>query len=157
MPARIEQTTAYLADWAAGFTLADAPAPVIERLKALLLDHLRVVAVGARLPWSRDARRYALELGGRPTSTVLYDGDRLDAARAAFVNGSFAHACDLDDTHVGSMHHAGASVWPARASLNRSTSGCSLSSSSPSGSGPTGHNSARAAASNPCSPAGGLM
>jgi 2-methylcitrate dehydratase PrpD len=33
--------------------------------------------------------------------------------RAAFVNGSFAHACDLDDTHVGSMHHSGASVLPA--------------------------------------------
>lgn len=113
MPVSKDQTTAYLSEWAARFRLEDAPAAVVERMKALVLDLLRVVAVGARLPWSRDARQYALRLGGNPTSTVLLYGDRLDAARAAFVNGSFAHACDLDDTHVGSMHHSGASVLPA--------------------------------------------
>jgi 2-methylcitrate dehydratase PrpD len=106
-------TTAVLSEWAADFRLADAPPEVVERMKALVLDLLRVVAVGSKLPWSRAARRMALQLGGKPTSTVLYYGDRLDAGRAAFINGSFAHACDLDDTHVGSMHHAGASVLPA--------------------------------------------
>ncbi|HUF82886.1 MAG TPA: MmgE/PrpD family protein [Burkholderiales bacterium] len=113
MAARPDQTTAYLSEWAAGFRLEDAPAAVVERMKALVLDLLRVVAVGATLPWSRDARRYALRLGGKPASTVLFYGDRMDPVRAAFVNGSFAHACDLDDTHVGSMHHSGASVLPA--------------------------------------------
>jgi 2-methylcitrate dehydratase PrpD len=108
-----EQATAYLSEWAAGFRLDDAPKPVVERMKALVLDLLRVVAVGAKLPWSKDARRYALRLGGKPASTVLWYGDRMDPVRAAFVNGSFAHACDLDDTHVGSMHHSGASVLPA--------------------------------------------
>ncbi len=108
-----EQTTAYLAEWAAGFRLEDAPPAVVARMKALVLDLLRVVAVGAKLPWSRDARQYALKLGGNATSTVLFYGDRMDPVRAAFVNGSFAHACDLDDTHVGSMHHSGASVLPA--------------------------------------------
>jgi len=113
MPVSKEQTTAYLSEWAANFRLADAPAAVVDRMKALVLDLLRVVAVGARLPWSQDARQYALRLGGHATSTVLLYGDRLDPVRAAFVNGSFAHACDLDDTHVGSMHHSGASVLPA--------------------------------------------
>ena len=108
-----EKTTAYLSEWAANFKLEDAPPAVVERMKALVLDLLRVVAVGAKLPWSKDARQYALKLGGNPTSTVLFYGDRMDAVRAAFVNGSFAHACDLDDTHVGSMHHSGASVLPA--------------------------------------------
>lgn len=106
-------TTALLAEWAAGFRLEDAPEAVVDRTKVLVLDFLRVVAVGARMPWSRAARRLALELGGRGTSTLLLYGDRLDAARSAFVNGAFAHACDLDDTHVGSMHHPGASVLPA--------------------------------------------
>ncbi len=106
-------TTAVLAEWASDFRLDDAPAAVVNRVKALVLDLLRVVAVGARLPWSKSARRLALHLGGTGTSTVLLFGDRLDAARAAFVNGAFAHACDLDDTHVGSMHHPGASVLPA--------------------------------------------
>jgi len=106
-------TTAVLAEWAAGFRLEDAPDAVVDRMKALVLDLLRVVAVGARLPWSRAARRLALELGGKGNSSILLSGDRLDAARAAFVNGAYAHACDLDDTHVGSMHHAGASILPA--------------------------------------------
>ena len=106
-------TTAVLAEWAAGFRLEDAPGAVVDRMKALVLDLLRVVAVGAPMPWSQGARRLALGLGGTGTSTVLLYGDRLDAARAAFVNGAYAHACDLDDTHVGSMHHAGASVLPA--------------------------------------------
>ena len=106
-------TTAVLAEWAAGFRLQDAPDEVVERMKALVLDLLRVCAVGARLPWSRAARRLALQLGGNGDSSVLLSGDKLDAARAAFVNGAYAHACDLDDTHVGSMHHPGASVLPA--------------------------------------------
>jgi 2-methylcitrate dehydratase PrpD len=107
------ETTALLAEWAAQFRLDHAPAAVVDRMKALVLDFLRVIAVGAPLPWSRSARRLAVSLGGNATSTVLLTGDRLDAARAAFVNGAYAHACDLDDTHVGSMHHAGASVLPA--------------------------------------------
>ena len=113
MAASKEQVTAYLSEWAAGFRLQHAPREVVERMKALVLDLLRVVAVGAKLPWSRDARKYALRLGGKPSSTVLWYGDRMDPPRAAFVNGSFAHACDLDDTHVGSMHHSGAAVLPA--------------------------------------------
>ena len=114
MSATIDRgTTAVLAGWAAGFRLEDAPAEVVERMKALVLDFLRVVAVGARLPWSRSARRLAVALGGKAESTILLCGTRLDAARAAFVNGAYAHACDLDDTHVGSMHHAGASILPA--------------------------------------------
>jgi 2-methylcitrate dehydratase PrpD len=108
-----KNTTAYLAHWAYQFKLEDAPLPVIERMKTLILDLLRVVSVGSTLPWSQSARRVALSLGGTPTSSVLLHNDQLDAARAAFVNGAFAHACDLDDTHVGSMHHPGASILPA--------------------------------------------
>jgi len=106
-------TTAILAEWAAAYRLEDAPQTVVERMKALVLDFLRVTAVGASLPWSRSARKVALELGGKGESSLLLCGTRIDAARAAFVNGAYAHACDLDDTHVGSMHHAGASILPA--------------------------------------------
>ena len=106
-------TTAVLAEWAAGWQLEDAPDAVVQRMKALVLDLLRVVAVGARLPWSRATRKLALDLGGKGESSLLLCGSRLDAARAAFVNGAYAHACELDDTHVGSMHHGGASILPA--------------------------------------------
>ena len=112
MPAT-QGTTAQLAQWTESFRLQDAPDEVVERMKALVLDLLRVCAVGARLPWSKAARKLQLELGGKGGSSILLSGERLDPARAAFVNGAYAHACDLDDTHVGSMHHPGASVLPA--------------------------------------------
>ena len=108
-----EDVTMQVAQWAATFRLEDAPEVVVERMKALVLDFLRVVAVGARLPWSRAARKVAMALGGNAQSSLVLCGTRLDPARAAFVNGAYAHACDLDDTHVGSMHHAGASILPA--------------------------------------------
>jgi len=106
-------TTAALAEWAEHFCLEHAPPEVVARMKALVLDFLRVVAVGAPLPWSRATRRLAISLGGAASSSLLLCGTKLDPARAAFVNGAYAHACDLDDTHVGSMHHAGASILPA--------------------------------------------
>lgn len=106
-------TTAELSAWAANFKLDDAPTEVVERMKALVLDFLRVVTVGAPLPWSRAARGLILQLSGKAESSLVLCGSKVDVARAAFVNGAYAHACDLDDTHVGSMHHAGASILPA--------------------------------------------
>jgi 2-methylcitrate dehydratase PrpD len=59
-----EKTTAFLAEWAVNFRLEHAPSEVVSRMKTLVLDLLRVVAVGAKLPWSHAARRVALTLGG---------------------------------------------------------------------------------------------
>ncbi len=112
MPA-VQPVTVQLSAWAANFKLGDAPPEVVERMKALVLDFLRVVTVGQPLPWSRAARSLTLQLGGKAESSLVLCGSKVDAARAAFVNGAYAHACDLDDTHVGSMHHAGASILPA--------------------------------------------
>ena len=70
------QTTALLAEWAEDFRLEHAPGTVVERMKALLLDLLRVTAVGAHLPWSQAVRGLALTLGGNGASTVLLYGDR---------------------------------------------------------------------------------
>ena len=112
-PTPAKATTAELSAWAANFKLEHAPAEVVERMKALVLDFLRVVTVGAPLPWSRATRGLILQLSGKAESSLVLCGSKVDAARAAFVNGAYAHACDLDDTHVGSMHHAGASILPA--------------------------------------------
>src|SRR5688572_9498522 len=90
-------TTVVLSEWAAEFHLENVPNDVVQRMKALVLDFLRVTAVGARLPWSRSTRALALQLGGKAESSLLLCGSRIDAARAAFVNGAYAHACDLDD------------------------------------------------------------
>ena len=69
-------TTAALSEWAAGFRLEHAPDQVVQRMKALVLDFLRVVAVGVRLPWSRSTRALALQLGGKGECSLLLCGSR---------------------------------------------------------------------------------
>ncbi len=105
--------TRELATWAANLQYADLPPDVADMAKGLVLDFLRAVAIGVRTPWGNAVRGLALDLGSKGPSTILLFGDRIDPARAALVNGSFAHAADSDDTHVGSMLHPGAVVMPA--------------------------------------------
>jgi len=105
--------TLRLAAWSSGLTSGDLANADLTRSKTLVLDLLRACAIGRSTPSSEAVRRLASALGGTPTSTVLVSGERLDAARAALVNGSYAHATDIDDTHVASMLHPGAAVIPA--------------------------------------------
>jgi hypothetical protein len=48
--------------------------------------------------------RFAVELGGKPESTVLGFGTRLPAPAAAFVNGGMAHCLDYDDFRLAGVH-----------------------------------------------------
>lgn len=109
--------TRRLAAWAAELRYEHLPAAVAESAQTLVLDVLRAIAIGVRTPWGASIRGVVRDLGGTPTSTVLVFGDRIDAARAAFANGSFAHAADIDDTHVGAMLHPGAAIMPAAFAL----------------------------------------
>jgi 2-methylcitrate dehydratase PrpD len=113
--------TRRLAAWASELRYDDLPAAVAETSRMLVLDFLRAVAIGARTPWGASIRGVVCELGGTPTSTILVFGDRIDAPRAAFANGSFAHAADIDDTHVGAMLHPAAAVMPAAFALAERT------------------------------------
>jgi 2-methylcitrate dehydratase PrpD len=105
--------TRRLAAWVAGVQPADLAAADRRLVAMVLLDYLRATAIGSRSAASNAAVATARGLGGVPQSTVMVFGDRTDAARAALVNGSLAHATDIDDTHVAAMLHPGASVIPA--------------------------------------------
>ena len=105
--------TRRLAQWASQLSYEDLDAGVAGTARTLVLDFMRAAVIGARTPWGAAIRDAARALGGTPTSTVLVFGDRIDAARAAFVNGCFGHAADIDDTHVGSMFHPAAVIMPA--------------------------------------------
>jgi 2-methylcitrate dehydratase PrpD len=86
-----------------------APA-VRETFERLLID-IAGLCVAAR---NTDYVRAALaswEAGG--DSTALGHGRSLDAAGAAFVNGTAAHGEDFDDTFEGGPVHAGVVVIPA--------------------------------------------
>jgi 2-methylcitrate dehydratase PrpD len=102
-----------LAGFAAHFDPAKLPAEVRRKLGWLLLDHLRVCSIGARLPWSDWARGYVGLVGKPGASHVLFARETLNPQHATFLNVAFGSSFDGDDTHVGAMLHPGVAVWSA--------------------------------------------
>lgn len=86
------------------------PAAVVERAEEMLID-IAGLCVAAR---GADYVRAALDGweadGG---STAIGHARRLDAAGAAFVNGTASHGEDFDDTFEGGPVHAGVVMMPA--------------------------------------------
>jgi 2-methylcitrate dehydratase PrpD len=113
--------TRALARFTAEFNPAQLPAEVRTKLGWLLLDHLRVCSIGARLPWSDFARSY-VDLVAKPgASHVLFAADMLNPQHATFLNVAFGSSFDADDTHVGAMLHPGVAVWSAALAIAQHT------------------------------------
>jgi 2-methylcitrate dehydratase PrpD len=81
-----------------------------ETLRRLLVDVGGLCVAARREPYVR-ATLDGWESDGR--STALGHARALDAAGAAFVNGTAAHGEDYDDTFEGGPVHAGAVIVPA--------------------------------------------
>ncbi|HSU77338.1 MAG TPA: MmgE/PrpD family protein, partial [Burkholderiales bacterium] len=88
----------------------EAAADFRETAEKLLLD-IAGLCVAAR---GTDYVRAAIAgWDGAGGCTAIGHGRALDAAGAAFVNGTAAHGEDFDDTFEGGPVHAGAVVVPA--------------------------------------------
>lgn len=102
-----------LAQFAAQATFRDLPTSVVARAKDLIVDSFGVQLVASTKPWSKIIYRYVMALGGRPECTIVNYGDRAPAPQAAFVNASFAHGIEMDDTLRHALLHIGCVVIPA--------------------------------------------
>jgi 2-methylcitrate dehydratase PrpD len=107
------QSTRALAAFAAHLDPGRLPDDVRRKLGWLMLDHLRVCSIGARLPWSGWARDYAGVVAKAGASHVLFSPDTLNPQHATFLNVTFGSSFDADDTHVGAMLHPGIAAWSA--------------------------------------------
>jgi len=87
-----------LARFAATIELESLPSPVIQKLKALILDSIGVSLAGAGAPGVDAVIRAVRGWGGTPESTVFAHGMRVAAPFAALANGVMATARDFDDT-----------------------------------------------------------
>jgi len=87
-----------LARFAATIELESLPSPVIQKLKALILDSIGVSLAGAGAPGVDPVVRAVRGWGGTPESTVFAHGMRVAAPFAALANGVMATARDFDDT-----------------------------------------------------------
>jgi 2-methylcitrate dehydratase PrpD len=96
---------------AAGIERARASSPAFRDTAEKLLIDIAGLCVAARgMDYTRAALQAWESSGG---CTAIGHGRALDAAGAAFVNGTAAHGEDFDDTFEGGPVHAGAVIVPA--------------------------------------------
>src|SRR3954471_19555384 len=107
------KSTMALAQFAANLDAAKLTSEVRQKLGWLLLDHLRVCSIGARLPWSIWARDYVGVVGKPGAAHVLFEAETINPQHATFLNVTFGSSFDGDDTHVGAMLHPGIAAWSA--------------------------------------------
>jgi 2-methylcitrate dehydratase PrpD len=100
-----------LAAFAAHVRFDDLPADVIAKAKRHLLDIVGVALASSTLPFADMALGAAQALGNDTgDGTIIGRSGRLAPVWSAFVNGTFAHGIDFDDTHPGAVVHPSASV-----------------------------------------------
>src|SRR5471030_2676240 len=107
------KSTMALASFTAALDSTTLPGEVRQKLGWLLLDHLRLCSIGARLPWSDWSRRYVGLVGRAGSSHVLFSPDTVNPQHATFLNVAYGSSFDADDTHVGAMLHPGVAAWSA--------------------------------------------
>ena len=101
-----------LAAFGAGLRWDDLPEAVVAHAKLLLLDTLGAALAGIHTEEGRAVREAARWFGGGTGSAVIWGtAARTTPAAAALVNGTTAHAQELDD--FGGCDHSGAVVVPA--------------------------------------------
>lgn len=106
-----------LAAWVAGLRLADVPEDVRAHARRFILDNFGCQIAGATLPWSQTYYNVLRATRSGSPSTVAYFGDKLAPDDAAFLNSTFNHANETDDTHLKSPTHPGGIAVPAALAL----------------------------------------
>lgn len=84
-----------------------------ERARELILDFFGVALAGSRLDSSISAKRIVEGREGSGLAVVLESEIRTLPEVAALINGTAAHATELDDVTRESSLHPGVTVIPA--------------------------------------------
>ena len=120
--------SATLANFAATFSIDDAPAHVVARARECLIDTFAIGVRGRGTKWGEIAVAQASGAAG-PCRLIGLPGARVAAEQAAFANGLLAHALELDSLRKpGAGVHPGAIVVAAAlaAAQERGASGRAL-------------------------------
>lgn len=105
--------TRELAGWIANLRYQDLPPRTREVTRLAILDTIGCGVYGYATPWAKTLLKWAQAAAVKGEATVWGEATpSLRAADAALVNGTAAHAFELDDYHNAKLH-AGAVVVPA--------------------------------------------
>ena len=105
--------TQTLAAWAVRQTAGDVPTDVLALAKDYLLDHIAVSLYGMKQPWTEYVAQQVQHERGVQEASIYGQAQKVPMRAAALVNGSAAHAFELDDWHAASLSHVSACVIPA--------------------------------------------
>jgi 2-methylcitrate dehydratase PrpD len=109
----VPAATRAVAEWVSALRYEALPERTREVVRCAILDTLGCGVYGYNTPWAKMLLQWARAGGARAEATVWGDATRtLRAADAALVNGTAAHAFELDDYHNAKLH-PGAVVIPA--------------------------------------------
>ncbi|MQA80491.1 MAG: hypothetical protein GEV10_18765 [Streptosporangiales bacterium] len=106
--------TATLSEYVSNVRIEDLPRSVVDFTKLLILDNLGCQIAGVEMPWSHRILDAVVPLSAAGHSTVVGRSGRLAPDTAAFLNGTFSHSNESDDSNFWSPSHPGAvSIPPA--------------------------------------------
>jgi 2-methylcitrate dehydratase PrpD len=111
----LSEETRRVADYAVRLRYGDLPPEVLERAKNTIADTIGAMIYGYELPWSKMIARYAENVGAGGKSRILGPGSAtVTPPAAALVNGSLAHAFEMDGATMPSAGvHPCATIFPA--------------------------------------------
>ena len=118
------EITRRLAEFASRIEYTRLPAPVRERTKALIADHIAIAYRARQEAAICPSISAAVErLGlGSGVASVIGDAKTYAPPAAAFFNGALAHCLDFDDTHARASIHPSAPIVPAALAAAEMTS-----------------------------------
>ena len=103
------------ADYVGNFKAEQVPEPVRARALQMILDGSGALLAAAdpKISTGRLVAKFAADLGGTPTSTVIGHGFKTNVVNAALANGTMGYACDVEPHHPEGVLHPIAVMTPA--------------------------------------------
>jgi len=111
--------TEAVARWIAGFDAAVAPPEAAACARLVLLDTLGVMVGSTRHEVGRAVLAGAAALSADGSVLAPGSGAALDVATGALVYGTLGHGIELDEVHLPSRQHAGATTLGAALALGQ--------------------------------------
>jgi 2-methylcitrate dehydratase PrpD len=119
-------STEFVANWIAGFDSSGAPADVRANVDLVLLDTLGVMIASTRHEVGKCVIRGAAAMSGGGAVIVPGKAAPLDVVSGALVYGTLGHGIELDEVHLPSRQHVGATVGATVLALGQHLD-CSMS------------------------------
>lgn len=105
------------AEFAGDYSIDAVPGAVLDEMCWHALDTIGVCLAAVPLPYARMLADIVGADDGVAEATPFCLGMRLPARNTAFFNGCLGHGVDFDDTHLESLLHPTATVFPAMLAL----------------------------------------